>query len=198
MGACLAESAYRPCGPVPCFIAPLGFFIHASMVCAPCTVCCAYPCQIADAARAHSATLHVSTLHVRTEAHALPTRPLMLCGNHAESGYSIIRSEDYFPLTELHEVAVLPPQPYGLNGWCHTLVVRDVSGVVICAVDHRNPTTLASFAQELRDAIAAGACLPPQPAISSQSPRAGARRGAPARLHERPPPCRLCAVHDES
>ena len=63
---CFAESTYRACGPVPMFVTPLGFFIHALMFAAPCSVCCIVPCQKADAARAHSLVLRQSTLQVRS------------------------------------------------------------------------------------------------------------------------------------
>lgn len=37
-GTCLAESLYRPCGPIPVFVVPCGFFLHGAMLGAPCVV----------------------------------------------------------------------------------------------------------------------------------------------------------------
>lgn len=163
-GYCLAESTYRGCGPIPMFVVPFGFFIHGAMVCAPCTVCCIIPCQMSAVGRAHSLVLRPSTLHVRTEAHEIPVRPFAMCSGLGGS-YSIARCEDVFPLVELRDVEVVPPQPYGLNGWCHTLVVRDVSGVVICAIDHRSKPALEAFARTLRDALGASTRRPLSPAL---------------------------------
>jgi hypothetical protein len=72
------------------------------------------------------------------------------------------RTEEAFPLVELREVEVRPPQSYGLNGYSPSLVVRDVSGVVVVAIDgspeaccacgSRDPY-LHAFADALRVAI---------------------------------------------
>ena len=134
LGYCIAESTYRGCGPIPMFVVPFGFFIHGMMVCAPCTVCCQVPCAMASAGQAHSLTLRASTLHVRTESYTVPLRPFGMFGQVGGS-MQLGRTEESFPLVELREVEVRPPQPYGLNGYSPSLVVRDVSGVVVVAVD---------------------------------------------------------------
>lgn len=150
-GACLAESCYRPCGPIPICVVPLGFFIHGAMLCAPCTACCTVPIAMGTAARAHSLELRPSVLLVRTEQHSVPVRPYVALN---PPQYTLPRVEEAYPLSELGWTEVLPPQPHGLNGWASTLVVHDASGVAVCSVDHRVPSVLHGFADELRTRIA--------------------------------------------
>ena len=121
---------------------------------------------MATAARAHSLILRSSLLVVRTEAHHIPTRPYMLLGLQH---YELPRTEEAFPLCELGTVDVLPPQPHGTNGWCHTLVVRDCSDVVVCSIDHYKARVLCGFADALRERIAVARSRPtlPEPLLDA-------------------------------
>ena len=97
---------------------------------------------------------------MRTDAHVVPIYPYGVCKQ-----YSVRRVDEVLPLVELRDVEVLAPQPHGTNGWCHTLAVRDVSGVVVCAVDSRSKRDLERFAEAVRSAIVAAhraKPLPPQ------------------------------------
>ena len=100
--------------------------------------------------------------------HPLPAGPYnnlfacrLLCGGSEKDTVELPSVEEIIPLTELSAAEVLPPQLEGLNGWRHSLIIRDLSGVVVFAVDCQTREPLDAFVEAFRSALAAAEPMPP-------------------------------------